>query len=70
MLRSHGRFSVAQGVVLFDRTVLDNLSYSLQKGYPLPPYLTAEVAATALSRIDHVLVLDQVARVRVRLGLG
>ena len=57
-------------MVLFDRTVLDNLSYSLQKGYPLPPYLTAEVAATAVSRIDHVLVLDQVVRVRVRLGVG
>ena len=51
----------AGGVVLFDRTVLDNLGYSLQKGYPLPKYLTTEVAANAVSRIDHVLILDWVA---------
>lgn len=50
-------------VVLFDRTVLDNLGYSLQRGYAVPDYLTAEVAATATNRIGHVLILDQVASV-------
>ena len=58
----------AGGVVLFDRTVLDNLGYSLQKGYPLPNYLTSEVAANAVSRIDHVLILDQVGA-RARAGV-
>ena len=67
-----GRLAIAQeatapkptgGVVLYDRTVLDNLGYSMQRGYPLPDYLTVEVAAQAVSWIDHVLVLDQVASV-------
>ena len=49
------------GVTLFDRTVLDNLGYSLLRGYELPAYLTVEVAAEAASRVDHVLVLDWVA---------
>jgi len=49
------------GVVLFDRTVLDNFGYSLQKGYPVPDYLDAEAAAAAVARIDYVLLLDQVA---------
>lgn len=48
---------------LFDRTVLDNLGYSMQRGYPLPGYVTTEVVAAAVSRIDHVLVLDQVASI-------
>ena len=55
--------------MLFDRTVLDNLGYSLQKGYPLPKYLTTEVAANAVSRIDHVLILDQVATLSLTLTL-
>ena len=50
-------------LVLFDRTVLDNLGYSLQRGYDLPVYLDADAAASALARIDHVFVLDQVASV-------
>ena len=67
-----GRLAIAQeatapkptgGVVLYDRTVLDNLGYSMQRGYPLPDYLTVEVAAQAVSWIDRVLVLDQVASV-------
>ena len=50
-------------LVLFDRTVLDNLGYCRQRGFPIPPYLTAEVAATAAARVDLVFVLDQVASV-------
>ena len=49
------------GIVLFDRTVLDNFVYSLEKGYPVPGYLDSEAAAAAAARIDHVLLLDQVA---------
>ena len=51
----------ATSIMFFDRTVLDNLGYSLERGYALPGYLDAAAAAAALARIDHVLVLDQVA---------
>ena len=51
--------------ILFDRSVLDNIRYSLQRGFPLPTYLTADVVAQAASRIDHVLVLNQVASAEV-----
>ena len=46
------------GVVLFDRSVLDSLGDSLERGEPPAGYLTVEAAAQAVSRIDHVLVLD------------
>jgi len=48
-------------VVLFDRTVLDCIAYSIQRGYPLPEYLNEDVVARVAARIDHVFVLDQVA---------
>ena len=39
-------------VVLFDRTVLDNLGFSLQRGYPVPSYLDAEAVALKLAPAD------------------
>ena len=50
-------------VALFDRTVLDNLGFCLQRGSPVPSYMDAGAVADALSRIDMVLVLDPVASI-------
>ena len=47
--------------MLFDRTVLDNLGYCLQRGWDVPAYMTNDAAAEAVARIDFVFVLDQVA---------
>ena len=49
------------GAVVFDRTVLDTLGYAMQRGLPLPAYMTVEVAAAVAARVDLVFVLDPVA---------
>lgn len=53
----------ASALILFDRTVLDNFGYSLERGYDLPDYLDADAVAAALARIDYVMVLDEVASI-------
>ena len=60
-ISSAGKAAPSVQFMIFDRTVLDGIAYSIQRGYPLPEYLSVDVVARVAARIDHVFILEPVA---------